>query len=93
MENGKAYLFFCGDWHAFVGRVVSQVGPFTYQLTQVSKINDTHAGDNWETLAAGDAKARKACEYRHYTTPVFLPLTIAAVEWVGEVPQEMASGK
>lgn len=89
MEVGKSYLFFCGDWHAFVGRVVSQTGPFTYQLEQASKISDTNNGDNWHTLASGDKAARKRATYQHYTTPVFIPLTIAAVEWEGKLPQEV----
>lgn len=89
MTVGKAYLIHCGDWHTFVGRVVKQVGPFTYEMEKCSKIADTNNGDNWEELAAGNAKARKAATYKHYTTPTLVVLTIGAFEWVGKVPQEM----
>jgi hypothetical protein len=88
MEVGEAYLIHAGDWHTFVGRVVRQVGPVTYELEKVSKVYDTHAGDNWEALAAGDEEARKAAEYRHYTTAAVLPLAIAAFKWAGKLPQE-----
>jgi hypothetical protein len=88
MEIGKAYLIHCGDWHTFIGRVVAQTGPWTYQLEHVSKIHDTHGSDNWEQLAAGNKSARDAADYRHYTTPAVVPLTIAAFEWEGLLPQE-----
>lgn len=91
MEIGQAYLLFCGDWHAFVGRVVAQIGPFTYRLESVSKIAETNNGDNWEKLAAGDKQERKRATYRHYTTPAVVPLTIAAFEWTGKLPQEEAA--
>lgn len=86
MEPGKCYLVHCGDWHTFVGRVSRQVGPLLYEMTDVSKVYDTHGGDNWESLAAGDIQARQQAEYRHYTTPALVPLTIAAFEWAGELP-------
>lgn len=88
MEPGKAYLMHCGDWHSFVGRVVCQTAPFTYKFESLSKIADTRNGDCWEKLAAGDERLRNEADYRHYTTPVILPLTIAAIEWVGSTPQE-----
>lgn len=88
MEIGKAYLIHGGDWHTFVGRVVDHVGPLTYRLESVSKIYDTRNGDCWDRLAAGDKQLRAACDYRHYTTPTFVPLAIAAFEWVGKTPQE-----
>lgn len=87
MEPGKAYLIHGGDWHTFVGRVVRQCGPMLYELEKVSKI-DTNNGDCWHELAAGDERLRKACTYFHFTTPAVLPLTIAAFEWAGRVPQE-----
>ena len=89
MEIGKAYLVHCGDWHTICGRVVRQVGPFTYLLTAVSKIHETNDGDNWEKLAAGDAAARKKATYRHYTTDAVVPLNVLAFEWLGKLPQEM----
>lgn len=88
MRVGKAYLVHCGDWHTFVGRVTEQIGPFTYALSGASKIPDTNNGDCWEKLAAGDKKLRKAASYLHLTTELIVPLTIAAIEWVGETPQE-----
>lgn len=88
MEIGQAYLFFCGDWHAFIGRVVAQTGPFTYRVEQASKVSDTNNGDNWHLLAAGDKKARAAASYHHYETAIYIPLTIAAVEWTGKLPSE-----
>jgi hypothetical protein len=83
---GKNYLVHCGDWHTYVGRVRDQVGPIVYELEQVSKVEETHGGDNWHLLAAGDKAARDAASYLHYDTPVCLPLSIAAFEWVGELP-------
>lgn len=88
MEVGKAYIVHCGDWHTFVGRVESQLGPLTYRLGSASKISDTNNGDNWHLIAAGDKRARDACTYHHHETPIVLPLSIAAIEWVGETPQE-----
>lgn len=88
MEIGKAYLIHCGDWHTFVGRVVRMVSPVVYVMESVSKIRDTHNGDNWHQLAAGDTKARKDAEYEHYKTPMAVPLTIAAFLWEGKTPQE-----
>lgn len=90
MEVGKSYMIFCGDWHVFVGRCVRQSGPVIFQFETVSKIQDTNNGDNWEKLAAGDKESRLAADYRHYTTPMFLPLSIGAAEWVGELPQEFS---
>lgn len=87
MEIGKAYLVHCGDWHTFVGRVVSQQSAYVYTMYMVSKVVDTHGGDNWEELAMGDKKARKAAEYRHYGRAV-IPLTVVAFEWEGALPQE-----
>lgn len=88
MQAGKAYLMFCGDWHTFVGRVVRQVAPFTYEMESVSKVAETNNGDCWEKLADGDKRLRKACTYRHHKGLVIFPLTIAAVEWEGKTPQE-----
>lgn len=88
MEVGKAYLVHCGDWHTICGRVVRQVGPFTYLMEGVSKIAETNNGDNWHDLAAGDAEARKAATYRHYKTIAIVPLSILAFEWIGKLPQE-----
>lgn len=87
MEPGKAYLIHCGDWHTFVGRVAAQVGPYTYRLEKVSKVRNTNNGDVWEQLCAGDKRLRKAATYAHYKSAI-LPLTVAAFEWVGKVPQE-----
>jgi len=88
MEIGKAYLVHVGDWHTFVGRVVAQTGPMTYRLESVSKVCETNDGDNWHELAAGNTAARKKAKYEHYRTPVILPLSIAAFEYVGKTPQE-----
>ena len=88
MEIGKTYLIHCGDWHTFCGRVVGQISPYVYLLEQVSKITYTNDGDVWHLMAAGDAKARKKASYVHYTTRATLPLTVAAFEWVGKLPQE-----
>ena len=88
MEVGKAYLVHCGDWHTICGRVVRQTGPFTYLLEKVSKIAETKGGDNWEKLAAGDRKARKAADYKHYNTHAVVPLNVLAFEWMGKLPQE-----
>lgn len=87
MEVGKAYLIHGGDWHTFVGRVVRQCGPLLYELEKVSKL-DTNSGDSWHLLAAGDERLRRGCTYFHSKTACFLPLTIFAQEWVGQVPQE-----
>ena len=88
MKPGDAYLVHCGDWHTFVGRLVEQVSPLLYRFEKCSKISDTNNGDVWHELAAGDAEKREAATYVHNTTPVFLPVSIAAIEWIGEVPQE-----
>ena len=89
MTIGKTYLVKTVDWFAWVGRVRRQVGPWEYEMESCSKIRDTHDGDNWERLCAGDEAARRACDYRHYTTPVILGLgTVAKIEWVGKTPQE-----
>jgi hypothetical protein len=92
MRVGKCYLVHCGDWHTYVGRVREQLGPLTYELEQVSKIAKTNttenSGDVWHFLADGDEQLRAGCEYRHYKTPAVLPLSIAAIEWVGKLPQE-----
>ena len=89
MEIGKVYLIETVDWFAWVGRVQSQVGPYEYRMVSVSKIHDTSAGDNWELLAAGDKAARKAAQYRHYTTSVLLGIgAVAKIEWAGGTPQE-----
>lgn len=90
MEPGMCYLLHCGDWHTYVGRCVRQVGPMTYQFECVSKICETNNGDCWEALAAGDEQLRAACTYRHHTTRSVFPLSIAAHEWVGKLPQEVA---
>jgi hypothetical protein len=89
MRIGQCYLVHCGDWHTFVGRVVAQLGPGTYEMEKVSKIAETHGGDNWEELAAGDAAARTRCDYKHYQGLAAIPLVIAAFTWTGKLPQEM----
>ena len=86
MEVGKNYLVHCGDWHTFVGRVAQQVGPNTYKFWPVSKIAETNNGDCWEEMAGGDQRLRDDATYRHGRTPHIIPLTIAAMEWVGELP-------
>lgn len=91
METGKAYLIHCGDWHTFVGRVVGQVGPHTYQLESCSKVSDTGAGDVWDELAAGQKQARRSATYRHYKGLVTVVLCICAFEWEGKLPQEEKS--
>tara|TARA_Y100001963_G_scaffold160186_1_gene268751 strand:- start:1806 stop:2285 length:480 start_codon:yes stop_codon:yes gene_type:complete len=88
MIEGKSYLIHEGDWHTFVGRLVRQVSPLIFEFESVSKVRDTNNGDCWHDLASGDATLRKACDYTHYTTPVFLPLAIGAFEWIGKTPQE-----
>jgi hypothetical protein len=88
MRVGRCYLVHGGDWHTFVGRVREQLGPLTYELEGVSKVAETNNGDVWHELAAGDERLRRACDYRHHTTPVVVPLGIAAIEWVGKLPQE-----
>jgi len=88
MRVGRCYLVHVGDWHTFVGRVREQLGPLTYELEGVSKVAETNNGDVWHELAAGDERLRRACDYRHHTTPVVVPLGIAAIEWVGKLPQE-----
>jgi len=93
MRAGTAYIVHCGDWHTFVGRVTDQLGPLTYEMSHVSKIADTNDGDNWHLIAAGDKRARDTCTYHHYETPLVLPLSIAAIEWVGETPAEAAASK
>lgn len=87
MEVGKAYLIHCGDWHTFVGRIVRQTGPFTYVMTSCSKL-DTRDGDVWHLLAAGDKRRRKNAEYWHDKTERLVVLSITALEWIGETPQE-----
>lgn len=86
MRIGKAYLVHCGDWHTFVGRVTEQIAPGIYEMWPVSKIAETNNGDCWEAMAGGDAKLRGAANYKHGKTPHVIPLTIAAMEWVGELP-------
>jgi len=88
MEIGKAYLVHCGDWHTFVGRCVAMISPVVYTMESVSKITETHDGDNWHLLAGGSQEARKKASYLHSTTRLIIPLTIAAHEWVGKTPQE-----
>ena len=90
MEIGKAYLIHCGDWHTFVGRVEAQIGPYTYRFGKgtSSKIHDTHNGDNWGDLAAGDTAARKVAEYRHDKTLRTVVLNLTCCEWVGKTPAE-----
>ncbi len=94
METGQAYLVHFGDWYTFVGRVVKQCGPFTYLMESVSKCSDTNNGDVWQAMAGGDKRLREAATWVH-TPPakdrpngvrLVLPLTIAAFEWVGELP-------
>ena len=91
MELGKAYLVHCGDWHTICGRVVAQVGPFTYRMECVSKIAETNNGDCWDRLADGDEELRAACAYKHHQTPAVVPLNVLAFEWSGLLPQEQPS--
>ncbi len=88
MEVGKAYLIHCGDWHTFVGRLKAHATPLLCEFENVSKITNTNNDDVWHALAAGDERLRGEASYEHYTTPVFLPIAIAAFEWVGKVPSE-----
>lgn len=90
MRIGKNYLVHCGDWHTYIGRVVAQLGPGTYEMVSVSKVSETNNGDCWHDLAAGDERLRGAAEYRHYETKAVIPLSIAAFEWVGDLPQDAA---
>jgi|LakMenEpi03Aug12_release.lakeMendotaPanAssembly.Ray.scaffolds.fasta_scaffold06344_28 hypothetical protein len=89
MRIGRNYLCHLGDWHTFVGRCTEQIGPLTYVLQNASKIANTNNGDNWHKLAGGDEKAREQATYIHYTTEVIVPLSIAAIEWVGELPGQV----
>lgn len=88
MEVGKRYMLFCGDWHVFCGLCQEQLGPYTYKLVMVSKISETNNGDNWHEIAAGNEQARKRATYLHYATAGVYPLSIAAFEWEGKLPQE-----
>lgn len=88
MEVGKAYIVHGGDWHTFVGRVVRQVSPLVYEMGMGSKIIETNNGDVWNEMAAGDKRLREAAGYAHIKTTLIVPLTIAAIEWVGKTPQE-----
>lgn len=88
MEVGKAYIVHGGDWHTFVGRVKRQISPITYEMEMASKISETNNGDCWHELAAGDKRLRGDCDYAHIKTALIVPLTIAAMEWVGKTPQE-----
>ena len=88
MRIGEQYLVHCGDWHTFVGRVVAQVGPGTYEMEKVSKVAETNNGDCWEELAAGNEDLRRRAAYKHYKTLAVIPLVIAAFVWVGKLPQE-----
>lgn len=89
MRIGRNYLCHLGDWHTFVGRCVEQIGPLTYVLQDASKIANTNNGDNWHKLAGGDKQARQQATYINYTTEVIVPLSIAAIEWVGELPGQV----
>ena len=93
VEQGKKYLVHQGDWHTFVGRLVRQVSPLLYEFDGVSKIRETNNGDCWHELAAGDERLREAAEYVHYETRCFMPLSIAAFEWVGKLPSEKQIGR
>ena len=86
MRVGKNYIVHCGDWHTFVGRCNELVGSLVYEMVEVSKIDDTRQGDNWHDLAANKGNARRQASYLHYDTPMCVPLSIAAFEWVGELP-------
>ena len=83
---GKAYVIHCGDWHTYVGRIVKQVTPLLWELEASSKIDATNNGDNWEQLAAG--KQREDADYIHDETTRLVPISISALEWVGETPKE-----
>jgi hypothetical protein len=89
MRIGRNYLCHLGDWHTFVGRCTEQIGPLTYALSHVSKVANTNNGDNWHLLAGGDKRARQQATYIHYTTEVIVPLSIAAIEWAGELPGQV----
>lgn len=88
MRVGQAYLIHLGDWHTFVGRVKDQLGPLTYALELASKVDISSAGDRWHDLAAGDKTLRSQATYWHYQGEVIVPLSIAAMEWQGKLPQE-----
>ena len=88
MEPNKAYLFHCGDWHTYVGRMVRQVSPLLYEITESSKISDTNNDDCWHELCAGNEELRKAATYVHDQTPRFVPASISVSEWVGKTPKE-----
>ena len=88
MRIGKSYLVHCGDWHTFVGRVVDQIGPQTYEMECVSKIAETDNGDCWHELAAGKKGLREAASYKHFKGRCPVPLAIFATEWEGQLPQE-----
>lgn len=89
MRIGKCYIVHCGDWHSYVGRCSEQIGTGAiFEFDKASKIHETNNGDCWEKLAAGDKQLRAACTYRHHTTPTVIPLVIAAIEWLGNLPQE-----
>lgn len=88
MTPGKNYLIHCGDWHTFVGRLVQQSTPLLYEFESVSKIKETNNGDCWHDLASGNQGLREAASYEHYKTSTFIPVSIAAFEWVGLLPQD-----
>ena len=69
-----------------------QVTPLLWELESSSKIHDTNNGDVWERLAAGDQSLREAAEYRHDETPRIVPVSISALEWLGETPKEAGLG-
>ena len=88
MESGKAYLIHSGDWHSFVGRYVEQTSPLLHKFESVSKIRETNNGDCWGELAADMNGLREAIEVSHIYTSFELPISIGAMEWVGQTPQE-----
>lgn len=86
MRVGKNYLIHLGDWHTFVGQVDEQTGPLQYRLICASKVDLSNAGgDVWEKYCAGDEEVRRLARHWHYTGEVVVPLSIAAIEYHGQL--------
>lgn len=91
MRIGQSYLVHLGDWHTFVGRVVDQLGPLTYEMEHASKVDIQSSGDRWHDLAAGDSGVRASATYWHQPGRIVVPLSIVAVEWTGDLPHPDAA--
>lgn len=85
MRIGQSYLVHLGDWHTFVGRVCDQLGPLTYEMEFASKVDIENQGDRWNALCAGDETLRKAARYWHQPGKIVVPLSIVAMEWLGDL--------